>query len=278
MRFRPCIDIHNGKVKQIVGSSLRDEDDSAKENFVSEKDAGYYARLYKKYGLSGGHVIILNKAGSEYYEASRQQALAALSDFPQHLMIGGGINADNAAGYIEAGASHVIVTSFVFDADGINMDNLLALNEAVGSKHTVLDLSCRFTDGKYHVAANDKDKQKKIARWQKISEEVITYNFLDRLAQYCDEFLVHAVDAEGKAAGIDERLIEILAEAEHPVCYAGGISSYDDIKKLGQLGQGSRTALPIFGKFIARVLSGILRKNTTVFLTTSIAISRQPWK
>ncbi len=229
MRFRPCIDIHNGKVKQIVGSSLRDEDDSAKENFVSEKDAGYYARLYRKYGLSGGHVIILNKAGSEYYEASRQQALDAVSEYPQGLMIGGGINADNAAGYIEAGASHVIVTSFVFDADGINMDNLLALNEAVGSKHTVLDLSCRFTDGKYHVAAN---------RWQSITDVTVDADLFHKLGEYCDEFLVHAVDAEGKAAGIDERLIEILAEAEHPVCYAGGISSYDDIKKLGRLGQG----------------------------------------
>ena len=229
MRFRPCIDIHNGKVKQIVGSTLRDDHDTAKENFVSEKDAAYYAGIYKQYGLDGGHVIILNHAGSEYYEASRQQALDALNEYPQGLMIGGGINADNASGFIDAGASHVIVTSFVFDDDGINMDNLRALNDAVGSDKTVLDLSCRYVDGKYRVATN---------RWQNITEVAVDTDLFDLLGEYCDEFLVHAVDAEGKAAGIDARLIEVLSSSGRPVCYAGGISSYDDIKKLAETGRG----------------------------------------
>ena len=51
MEFRPCIDIHNGKVKQIVGGSLIDQGDRAEENFVSGQDAAFYARLYKMLGI-----------------------------------------------------------------------------------------------------------------------------------------------------------------------------------------------------------------------------------
>ena len=78
MEFRPCIDIHNGKVKQIVGSSLADEGDRAVENFVAGADAAYYAHLYKEAGLRGGHIILLNSRDSAYYEATKAQALQRL--------------------------------------------------------------------------------------------------------------------------------------------------------------------------------------------------------
>jgi len=114
MKFRPCIDIHNGKVKQIVGGSLKDAGDQAKENFVSGQDAAFYAELYKNAGLKGGHVILLNGKDSEYYEATRKQALKALRAYPGGLQIGGGVCPENAQDYLDAGASHVIVTSYVF--------------------------------------------------------------------------------------------------------------------------------------------------------------------
>ncbi len=227
MDFRPCIDIHNGKVKQIVGSTLNDKDGSAKENFSTDRGSVYYADIYRRFGLTGGHVINLNGSGSEYYEASKAQVIAALKAYPGHLMAGGGIGAGNAREYIEAGAGHVIVTSYVFSGGVINEDNLKRLTDAVGSKRIVLDLSCRMTQGGYKVVTD---------RWQKISDETVDEKLFERLGRSCDEFLVHAVDSEGKAAGIDERLIGILARAEKKVCYAGGISSYDDIRRLKDIG------------------------------------------
>lgn len=243
MRFRPCIDIHNGKVKQIVGSTLCDKGDTATENFVSDKDAAYFAKLYKKYNLSGGHVIMLNAADSPYYEATRKQALSALSAYPKGLMIGGGINADNASEFIKSGASHVIVTSYVFCNGLINMDNLLRLVDAVGAEHIVLDLSCKLSNGAYYVATN---------RWQTLTDVVVSVDLFAELSGYCDEFLVHAIDTEGKSSGVDDRLIGILADADVNVCYAGGISSYDDIRKLKNAGKGKvdftvGSRLDIFG-------------------------------
>ena len=243
MRFRPCIDIHNGKVKQIVGSTLKDEGDYAKENFVSEKDASYFANLYKKHGLDGGHVIMLNRTGSEYYEATKTQAVSALKAYPNGLMAGGGINAENAKEFIEAGASHVIVTSFVFRDGRIDQDNLDRLVSSVGADRIVLDLSCKRVDGTYRVVTD---------RWQKISDVTVDPKLFEMLGRSCDEFLVHAVDTEGKSAGIDESLIGILAQSDMPVCYAGGISSTGDIMKLKGAGSGRvdftvGSALDIFG-------------------------------
>ena len=243
MRFRPCIDIHNGKVKQIVGSTLRDAGDYAKENFVSENDAAYFAKLYKKHGLYGGHVIMLNPAGSEYYEATKAQAISALKAYPQGLMAGGGINADNAQYFIDAGASHVVVTSYVFKDGRIDEDNLAKLVEAVGDARLVLDLSCKVIDGKYRVVTD---------RWQKVTDVIVDEKLFEKLGRSCDEFLVHAVDTEGKSAGIDDRLINILALSVKPVCYAGGISSIEDIIKLKEAGRGRvdftvGSALDIFG-------------------------------
>lgn len=229
MEFRPCIDIHNGKVKQIVGSTLRDEGDSAEENYVSDRDAAFYARLYKEHDLPGGHVIMLNARGSEYYEATKAQALAALGEYPGGLSAGGGINADNAKQFLDAGAGHVIVTSFVFSGGVISDDNLARLVSAVGRERITLDLSCRYIDGAYRIVTD---------RWQNVSDEVVDAKLFDRLKSSCDDFLVHAVDSEGKSAGIDERLIAVLKESERPVCYAGGISSYEDIDKLKDTGEG----------------------------------------
>ncbi len=224
MEFRPCIDIHNGKVKQIIGSSLKDKGDSAYDNFVSSKDAAFYADLYKKDALKGAHVIILNSKDSEYYEESKAQAMRALSLYKNALQIGGGVNDQNAKEFIDAGASHVIVTSFVFKDGKVNMDNLKKLVDAVGKEHVVLDLSAGVKDGKYFVVTD---------RWQKFTDEEISEILFEKLSLYCDEFLVHATNVEGKKAGIDKKLIDILSnvvkKTKAKVTYAGGISSMDDI-------------------------------------------------
>lgn len=244
MRFRPCIDIHNGRVKQIVGGSLTDIGDRAKENFVSEMDAAWYADLYRARGLTGGHVILLNAKDSPYYEQTKAQALSALGEWPGGLMIGGGINADNAGEFLDAGASHVIVTSWVFRDGHILYDRIRTLQETVGKERLVLDLSCRKRDGKYFVVTD---------RWQKFTEEAVTPDLLSRLQDSCDEFLIHAVDVEGKAKGVEGPLVELLAGAcGIPVTYAGGVGSYEDVRKLRDLGKGKvdvtiGSALDLFG-------------------------------
>ena len=244
MEFRPCIDIHDGKVKQIVGSSLNDDDASVSENFVSEKDADFFAEFYKEEGLFGGHVVMLNKAGSDSYEATKAQALKALKAYPGGLQIGGGITAENAKEYIDAGASHVIVTSYVFSDGEINYENLKKLNDTVGKGHIVLDLSCKKHHKNYYVVTN---------RWQTFTKEQVNKDLLEQLSAYCDEFLIHAADVEGKSEGVDEELIEILSEYEGiPVTYAGGIADYDDIDTVyehsgGRLNITIGSALDLFG-------------------------------
>lgn len=244
MQFRPCIDIHNGKVKQIVGSTLKDEGDAAVDNFVSQKEADYYAGLYKEKGLKGGHVILLNGVGSEYYEATRAQAMKALAAYRGGLQVGGGINPDNAREFIEAGADMVIVTSYVFSEGRINYEHIKAMTKAVGREHLVLDMSCRKRDGQYYVVTD---------RWQKFTEERVTVGLLAALAEHCSEFLIHGVDVEGKSAGIDEELLEILSDYDGvPVTYAGGISSLEVLQFLKEKGKDKINAtigssLDIFG-------------------------------
>ena len=244
MEFRPCIDIHNGQVKQIVGSSLVDKGDMAKENFVAAKAADYYANLYKEKGIKGGHIILLNPVTSEYYEATKKQALMALNAYRGGLQIGGGINDTNAKEYLDAGASHVIVTSYVFKDGRINTQNLEKISNIAGKEHLVLDLSCRWKDGAYHIVTD---------RWQKFTDEIVDEETLDRLADYCDEFLIHAVDVEGKSQGIEKPLVELLGRWNKiPITYAGGVHSYDDIDLLKELGCGKinvtvGSALDIFG-------------------------------
>lgn len=244
MRFRPCIDIHNGAVKQIVGGSLKDEADSAKDNFVSELKADFYADMYKKSGITGGHIIILNKSDSQYYDADLAQAKLALNTYPNGLQIGGGITADNAKEFLDMGASHVIVTSYVFKDGKVNYDNLMSLVDAVGKERLVLDLSCRKRDGKYYIVTD---------RWQKYTDEVLCADTLDKLSKYCSEYLIHAVDVEGKAQGIEEELVQILADwGKIPMTYAGGVGSFYDLQRLKELGKDKLdvtigSALDIFG-------------------------------
>lgn len=244
MEYRPCIDIHNGKVKQIVGASLQDEDDQANENFVSKRDADFFADFYAKDGLKGGHVIMLNKSDSPYYEATRQQALLALHTYPGGMQIGGGITADNAAYFLAEGASHVIVTSYVFSDGKVNYQNLGRLVEAVGKEHIVLDLSARRADDDYFIVTD---------RWQHFTKEKITTELLDRLSSYCDEFLIHAADVEGKCQGIEKDLVRLLGDwGKIPITYAGGISDYQDITHIKEIGDGRinitiGSALDLFG-------------------------------
>lgn len=244
MRFRPCIDIHNGKVKQIVGGSLRDRGDAAQENFVSEQDAAFYAGLYKKDGLRGGHIILLNPQSSEYYEATKAQAVKALEVYPQGLQVGGGIRADNAAFWLDAGASHVIVTSYVFQEGRLNYENLRKIHAEVGKEHLVLDLSCRRREDGYYIVTD---------RWQKFTKVRLDKDVLDDLASWCDEFLIHAVDVEGKANGIETELAKLLGEWNGiPTTYAGGVGSYEDLEALRVCGRGRLdvtigSALDLFG-------------------------------
>ena len=244
MRFRPCIDIHNGKVKQIVGGSLLDEGDYALDNYVSAKNGDYYARLYRDAGLEGGHIILLNPSGSEYYEEDVRQASLALRAYPGGLQIGGGMNADNAAFFLKEGASHIIVTSYVFRDGKINWDHLEQMAEAVGKDHLVLDLSCRRRDNSYYIVTD---------RWQKYTQVPLNHETLDLLSGYCSEFLIHAVDVEGKAKGIEENVAMLLGEWDGiPVTYAGGVGSYRDLLKLKRLGRNKvdvtiGSALDLFG-------------------------------
>ena len=248
MEFRPCIDIHNGRVKQIVGSSLRDEGDAASENFVSGQDAPFYAKMYKEQGIRGGHIILLNAKDSPYYEQTKAQALAALQAYPGGLQVGGGITDENAEEFLDAGASAVIVTSYVFRDGKIDYERLDRLKQVAGKEHLVLDLSCRYkkdvAEPGYYIVTD---------RWQKFTDERVTEELLDRLSGWCCEFLVHAVDVEGKTAGIEKPLAKLLGNwGKIPVTYAGGVHSYEDLEQLAQLGKNKLnvtigSALDLFG-------------------------------
>lgn len=244
MKFRPCIDIHNGAVKQIVGGSLQDTGNQAKNNFVSEFDGGFYADLYRRDGLSGGHIIILNKEGTEYYEEDVAQAKKALDAFPGGLQIGGGIHQQNAEKFLDLGATHVIVTSYVFRQGRVDYDRLEALSRQIGKKHLVLDLSCRYIEDDYYIVTD---------RWQKVTQEHMTKETLEKLSRYCDEFLVHAVDVEGKASGVEKEVVRRLGEYQGlPVTYAGGIHEMEDIRWIKKAGNGKvdytvGSALDLFG-------------------------------
>lgn len=258
MEFRPCIDIHNGKVKQIVGNSLKDKGDQVKENYVAAQDAAYFAEFYRKDSLLGGHVIMLNPVESPHYAATKEQALKALAAYPKGLQVGGGITSENAAVFLEAGASHVIVTSYVFQNGAVNYDNLKRLCQEVGKEHLVLDVSCRKKEGSYYVVTD---------RWQKFTKEKVTEELLDCLQEYADEFLVHAVDVEGKLAGIETELAALLGEwGKIPITYAGGIGNFHHLEELKEAGKNKLnvtigSALDIFGGTMEykKVLSQIYR-------------------
>ncbi|KAI4364190.1 hypothetical protein MLD38_020317 [Melastoma candidum] len=241
-RFRPCIDIHKGKVKQIVGSTLsdlKDEVSAPVTNFVSDKSSAEFAKLYREDGLTGGHVIML---GAD--PLSKAAAVEALLAYPGGLQVGGGITTENALSYIEKGASHVIVTSYVFSDGKMNLERLKNLVHIIGRDRLVLDLSCRKKDEKYVIVTD---------RWQKFSDVSVNQKVLEFLAGYADEFLVHGVDVEGKKLGIDEELVCLLGKhSPIPVTYAGGVASMDDLERIRVAGMGRvdvtvGSALDIFG-------------------------------
>lgn len=238
--FRPCIDLHDGKVKQIVGGTLNTAGGESRlhTNFVSEYPPSHYARMYQQDGLAGGHVIKLG-AGND------DAALEALRAYPGGLQLGGGVNADNAAGFLDAGASQIIVTSYVFSGGEFREDNMKKLLSAVGREHIVLDLSCRKTaEGKYMVVTD---------RWKNFTNMALDGRTLEKLSSCCCEFLVHAVDVEGKCSGVDGELVALLAENSPLKCvYAGGIASLDDVNFISETGKGAvdytiGSALDIFG-------------------------------
>jgi len=237
-RFRPCIDLHQGKVKQIVGGSLRDDGAGPKENFVSGQAPTWFAEMFRRDALVGGHVIKLGPGN----DAAAREALAA---WPGGLQIGGGISAANAGEWLDAGASHVIVTSALFDGEGKFLPEALdSLVRAVGADQLVIDLSCRRTVDGWAVAMN---------RWQTLTDLDVTSATLDRLAPYCAEFLIHAADVEGLCGGIDAELVDLLGNwGKIPVTYAGGAATMDDVKLIESAGQGKvdvtvGSALDLFG-------------------------------
>jgi phosphoribosylformimino-5-aminoimidazole carboxamide ribotide isomerase len=233
--FRPCIDLHQGQVKQIVGGSLSDQ--GAQTNFISQHDAEYYAGLYHQHGLQGGHVIALGPGNEE-------QVLKALGAWPGGLQFGGGVNHANAASYLEAGASHVIVTSYLFEDGQFSWARLDKIKQEVGVERLVLDLSCRQTNKGWQIATN---------RWQTVTDTIIDGATLAELEKHCAEFLIHAADVEGLQAGIDEQLVAKLGDwCSIPVTYAGGARSLADLKLVNQLSSGKvdltiGSALNIFG-------------------------------
>lgn len=254
MKFRPCIDLHEGKVVQIVGGSLQDNNAQALQtNFVSTKSPADYAHLYRNDGLIGGHVIALGAGNSG-------AALAALSAWPGGMQYGGGVTPDNAGEFLDAGASHVIVTSWVFSEDALDMDRLSALRDAVGRDRLVLDLSCRLKDDAFYVVTN---------RWQTFTGEKVDATLLEKLSGYCAEYLVHGVDVEGKSQGIQQDLIAILGEhSPLPVTYAGGVSRLADLDLVKDIGRNRvdltiGSALDIFGGKVkyADVLAWIERNK-----------------
>lgn len=238
MNFRPCIDLHNGKVKQIVGSTLSDErPEELKTNFCAEQPSSWFAELYKSDQLTGGHIIMLGSGNED-------AAAAALETWPGGMQVGGGINKDNCDIWLDRGASHVIVTSWVFRSGVVDHDRLRSLVKKVGKERLVLDLSCRKRGDEYYIVTD---------RWQKFTEVVINENVLNQFAEDCDEFLIHAADVEGKCGGVDEELIEKLAVwTPIPTTYAGGVRNLEDlelVKKAGKdrLDTTVGSALDIFG-------------------------------
>lgn len=252
--FRPCIDLHEGKVKQIVGGTLA-ADGAARTNFVSDRPASWYAQLYKRDGLKGGHVIMLGPGN----QSAAREALAA---YPGGLQIGGGINADNAADWLEAGASHVIVTSWVFREGRMDRARLAELVQRIGRERLVLDLSCRRRGRDYWVVTD---------QWRTFTDATVSEQTLAEFAQFCAEFLVHAVDVEGLCTGVDMALVEKLGQwSPLPITYAGGARSIEDLESVTLAGGGKvdltiGSALDIFG-------------GAGVHYADAVAFNRRPHK
>ena len=260
MKFRPCIDLHNGQVKQIVGSTLSDTEPSdLKTNFTAEHSSQWFANLYKRDQLEGGHIIKLGPGNDA-------AACAALAAWPGGMQLGGGINIENAGYWLDAGASHLIVTSYVFRDGKIDEDRLAKIVQLVGKKRLVLDLSCRRRGNEYYIVTD---------RWQKWTEVKICAEVLGQLGECCDEFLIHAADVEGMCQGIEEVLLEKLsAITPIPTTYAGGIRSMDDLKTIRDIGAGRidatiGSALDIFGGDLIRYQDAVAYSKSNTSLTST---------
>ena len=224
-------------MKQIVGGTLGAGPGRLQTNFVSDRPAAWYAELYRRDGLKGGHVIMLGPGNDA-------EARAALRAYPGGLQVGGGVNLGNARSWLEAGASHVIVTSWVFRGGQVDWERLEQLVEAVGKSRLVLDLSCRRRGEGYFVVTDG---------WQKFTDVAISRENLEKLSAWCAEFLIHAVDVEGQCRGVDQELVSKLGQwSPIRTTYAGGASSQADLEAVTRLGQGRidltiGSALDIFG-------------------------------
>ncbi|RFU27409.1 hypothetical protein B7463_g8941, partial [Scytalidium lignicola] len=239
-KFRPCIDLHAGSVKQIVGGTLSDTNSSSlKTNFVSKLPASHFAKLYKENGLEGAHVISLGP-GNE--EACRE----ALKEWVSGLQVGGGVTDQNARKWIEEGAEKVIITSFLFPGGKFSQERLDGVLASLGGDKSklVIDLSCRRKDDTWFVAMN---------KWQTITDMEVNEASIKSLEPYCSEFLIHAADNEGLQKGIDTELVKKLAEWCYiPVTYAGGGRTIQDLDLVKELSNGKvdltiGSALDIFG-------------------------------
>ncbi|GBE83423.1 1-(5-phosphoribosyl)-5-[(5-phosphoribosylamino) methylideneamino] imidazole-4-carboxamide isomerase [Sparassis crispa] len=236
--FRPCIDLHKGEVKQIVGGTLSEaEPCNLKTNFVASHSSAYYAELYKKHGLEGGHII---KLGDGNDEAAKE----ALHAWPGHLQIGGGVTDRNCQEWLSAGASKVIVTSYLFPDGIFSLQRLQVISSLVGKDRLVVDVSCRKRGEKWLIAMN---------KWQKTTDMEVCKESLELLSGYCSEFLIHAAEVEGLCQGIDESLVAKLGEwVTIPTTYAGGARSLSDLGTVNNLSDGRvdltfGSSLDIFG-------------------------------
>ncbi|KAK4163479.1 phosphoribosylformimino-5-aminoimidazole carboxamide ribotide isomerase [Cladorrhinum sp. PSN259] len=239
-RFRPCIDLHAGQVKQIVGGTLDSTTTSLQTNFVSPHPPAYFSSLYRDNDLLGAHVIMLGPG-------NREAALESLKAWPNHLQVGGGITDANAKEWVDAGAEKVIITSYLFPNKKFSQERLDAVLAALGGDKTklVIDLSCRRKGEDRWFVATDK--------WQTITDTEVNEETIKSLEPYCSEFLIHAADNEGLQKGIDEKLVQRLAEwCSIPVTYAGGGRNLADLEAVKKLSNGKvdltiGSALDCFG-------------------------------
>jgi phosphoribosylformimino-5-aminoimidazole carboxamide ribotide isomerase len=235
--FRPCIDLHQGKVKQIVGGTLSDSGEGLRTNFVSEHDAAWFAEMYKRDGLKGGHIIMLGSGNAP-------EAFSALKAWPGGMQVGGGLDDSNALSFLEAGASHVIVTSWLFPGAAFSPERLRRIASITGKERLVVDLSCRRRGDGWFVATN---------RWQTVTQDRIEAPLLEAIADHCDEFLIHAADVEGKQQGVDWELVDLLSRISPiPTTYAGGARDISDLDRMrrasgGKIDLSIGSALDIFG-------------------------------
>ncbi|KAI3657620.1 hypothetical protein MP638_001339 [Amoeboaphelidium occidentale] len=234
-KFRPCIDLHEGKVKQIVGGTLKETTESVDgpvTNFSSSLPPEHYAELYRKHDLTGGHVIML---GNGYEKAAKR----CLSAWPNVFQVGGGITEDNAKEWLQHGAGKIIVTSYLFPEGKFSIERLKNISDIAGKDRLVVDLSFRKvvngSNFEYVVAMN---------KWQTLTDMKITHESIKLFEEYSSELLVHAADVEGLCKGIDQDI--------NPVTYAGGGNSINDLELVRELSNGKvdltfGSALDVFG-------------------------------